>query len=477
MRVCIVGGGFSGSLLCMELLRASPLVRISLIERRSRQLNRGVAYSARLSRQLLNVPAGRMGAFADDPEGFLRWARSGPAPGARADDFLPRSMFGDFVHDRFHDLVDEHAGRVELIRANAVSLTQHAAHGYSIRLHNGRHVAADVVVLALGNAPPGHVPNLAPEAQEHPAYVAWPWQHGALDRIGTHDPVLFVGSGLTMVDVLLSLAEQGHQGALTVLSRHGYLPRPHAEPQSWTFSTPVPAGAGLSVAELTAFLRTEAAAAEQAGHPWQSVLDAAKPHVRSWWQGLALKERQRFLRHMRPFWEVHRHRMPKEAHERLTEMQRSGRLRSLAASVIGIQAAGDALEVTYRERGGTDLITERTLHVINCTGPQTDARRMEQPFFHDLLRQGLARWDELHIGLDCKPSGALLNAVGATSHGLYAIGPLCKSALWECTAVPEIRAQAAALAATLSTAVGPAREDRPARKVFHPLDRLSINEA
>ena len=102
---------------------------------------------------------------------------------------------------------------------------------------------------------------------------------------------------------------------------------------------------------------------------------------------------------------------------------------------------------------------------------------MEQPLFHDLLRQGLARWDELHIGLDCKPSGALLNAVGATSHGLYAIGPLCKSALWECTAVPEIRAQAAALAATLSVAAGPAREDRPARKVFRPLDRLSINEA
>lgn len=476
MRVAIVGGGLSGSLLCMQLLRSSEHIQVSLIERRSRQLNRGVAYSARLSRQLLNVPAGRMGLFSDDPEGFLRWVRSGPSPGAGPNDFLPRSLFGDHVHDQFHDLADKHAGRLELIRADAISLVHHATRGCSIKLHNGREVAADVVVLAMGNAPPAHVPNMALEARSHRAYVAWPWEHGALSRIGANDPVLFVGSGLTMVDVLLSLVEQGHQGPITVLSRHGYLPRPHAEPRAWQLSTPPPSGGRITLGDLISYVRSEVAEAERSAVPWQSVMDAVKPCVQTWWRCLPVVERQRFLRHLRPFWEVHRHRMPREAYERLLEMQRSGRMRSVAASVSYVNVVGEELEVGFRERGASSDTRTVARHVINCTGPQTDSRRMEQPLLQDLLHQGMARWDDLHIGLDCAPSGALVNAAGVVSHDLFAIGPLCKSALWECTAVPEIRVQAAEIAERLATAADPTARKRPSRSFLRLMANLSLNE-
>lgn len=473
MHVAIIGGGLSGSLACMELLRRSERIRIVLIERRSRQLNRGVAYSARLSRQLLNVPAARMGLFADDTEGFLRWARSGPVPHAGPDDFLPRSLYGDHVHDQFNELLDQHPGRVEVVRADAVSLGHHPARGYGIGLHNGRTIRADAVVLAMGNAPPAHVPNLGEGVQEHPGYIAWPWKHGALSTIKADDAVLFAGSGLTMVDVVLSMIDQGHRGRITVVSRRGQLPRPHAEPGQWALTEPLPRPDEMTALGLTRWVRREARLAASLNVPWQHVMDAVKPLVQQWWQAMDIAERERFLRHVRPFWEVHRHRMPREAHVRLIELQASGRLRLLAASISLVNKGPRGLlaGLVHRGSGRTEMI--EAAHVINCTGPQADTRRMEQPLLRNLLQQGFASWDGLHLGLRTDPSGALVDDEGQLSEGLFTIGPLCKATLWECTAVPEIREQAHALAQRLAVASTAVRSTRRSglRRLF---DRLAM---
>ena len=476
MRVAIIGGGLSGSLACMQLLRASEDVHVSLIERRSRQLNRGVAYSARISRQLLNVPASRMGLFPEDPEGFLRWAKSGPLPSAVANDFLPRSLFGDFVHDQFHDLVDRNSARVDIVRADAIALDHDPTRGYAVQLHNGQTVHADLVLLALGNAPPGHVPNLGDAAQKHPAYIGWPWQHGALNGIGNDDHVLFVGAGLTMVDVLLSLLDQGHKGPVTVLSRRGHLPRPHAVPAPWALTDPLPRPDEVTAPGLMKWVRREVELAAGAGFPWQSVMDAVKPLVQGWWQAMPRTERERFLRHVRPFWEVHRHRMPSEAHERLNDLQRSGQLRLVAANVEAVEPVGDLLRASFRVRGSAERGTIDVARLINCTGPQTDTRRMEQPLLKSLMENGFASWDDLHLGLRCTPSGALVSASGRASESLYAIGPLCKATLWECTAVPEIRAQAAGIATRLVTVGASPQRGGTRRSLRRFLDRLSVAE-
>lgn len=450
LRVAVVGGGLSGSLASIHLLEAfHGKVHIDLIERRSRQLNRGVAYSAHLSQQLLNVPAGRMGLFPHEPDGFLKWAKQGPAPRASAAAFLPRRMFGDFVEDRFHETTDRYPGSVHIVWSEAVSHEHHPRHGHLLHLTNGMRIEADVVLLAMGSAPPAHVPGWPTDLHKDPRYIPWPWAHGALRGIGPEDPVLFVGAGLTMADVLLSLRDQGHTGQVVVLSRRGELPREHVSPELYGIQQPWPDPANAGTLGLWKWLRMEAALARGHGAKWQDVMDAVKPRVQEWWAHLPRTERERFLRHVRPFWEVHRHRMPAEVHARLNDLRNNGAMRVMAGRIqrVSAEAPGFMVEVEARNEGRQVVHTSA---IINCTGPQSDTRRMEQPLLRSMLIDGYAAWDELHLGLRCGKLGALVGADGRTSSSLFALGPLTKGAFWESTAVPEIRQQTFALAARLA---------------------------
>ncbi|MEO8068504.1 MAG: FAD/NAD(P)-binding protein [Flavobacteriales bacterium] len=474
MRVAIIGGGLSGTLAAMRLLRCfGNSVHITLIERRSRQLNRGVAYSAHLSQQLLNVPAGRMGLFPEEVDGFLKWTKAGPMPDVQPGEFLPRRLYGDFVHDQFHDLIERHPRAVEIVRTEAVAMDQHPANGAVITLRDDRIVRADVVLLAMGNAPPAHLPGLAEQLWDHPRYVPWPWKHGALAEIGTQEHVVFVGSGLTMVDVLLSLRDHGHTGQVTVVSRRGSLPRPHTGSVPYSLEQAAPEMEGLTALRLWSWVRREVELAAKRGLPWQSVMDAVKPNVQEWWQALPQSERSRFLRHARPYWEVHRHRMPAPVFERLLAMEATGEMRRIAGRVRNIRATADGMimdVLTRGEQGKEELHVHR---IINCTGPQSDTRRMEQPLLKNLLHMGLATWDPLHMGLHCAPNGALIDAGGRVSDTLFAVGPLCKATLWESTAVPEIREQVANLVDLLVRE----RAVRDRSWIGRLFDRLSMQDA
>jgi uncharacterized NAD(P)/FAD-binding protein YdhS len=81
--------------------------------------------------------------------------------------------------------------------------------------------------------------------------------------------------------------------------------------------------------------------------------------------------------------------------------------------------------------------------IILCIGPDGGSGWRDAPPVPALLRAGLARLDPLGLGLEALPDGSLLDAAGQPVPGLQAIGALTRNALWEITAVPEIRAQAA----------------------------------
>ncbi|MBX2979341.1 MAG: FAD/NAD(P)-binding protein [Flavobacteriales bacterium] len=477
IKVAVIGGGLSGTLTAMRLLEhIGERVSVTLVERKTRQLQRGVAYSARLSQQLLNVPAGNMSLFAEKPNDFLEWLHAGPMPAAVPSDLVSRNLFGDYVSDRFHATIEQNPRRLSVLHGEVVGLDQHPAHGYRLRFDDDRIITADVVVLALGNAPPAHIKGLDPNARKHPAYIPWPWQEGVLGRIQPDDDVVFIGMGLTMVDLLFSLKDAGHRGAITVLSRSGRVSLPHALGHVWTLRQPLPS-APYAVADLLRWVRTEARSAQEAGVPWQAVMDAVKPHVQDWWMGMPLEERQRFLRNARPLWEIHRHRMPTQVHQRLQQAMASGSVRNLAARVAKITVDDDRLRIACRERGSGKAIDVWAKHLINCTGPQTDARRLDQPLLVDMLAMGFVSWDPLHMGIRTEPSGALVDASGRASENLFAIGPLCKPTLWECTAVPEIRRQANALAELIAVR-RPQLQSKGWRQVLAQLtDRFAFIDA
>lgn len=442
--VAIIGGGFSGALVAVHLLRADTGLRLALIERQGSP-GRGVAYGTEVASHRLNVPAARMSADPDDAEGLLRWLATqddGPvAPGA----FIPRGRYGAYVQALLASAEAE-ATHTTLIRHpdEAVALRPHGG-GYTLALAGGDTLTARRVVLATGNFAPAD-PWAGRGLAHHPAYVPWPWAPGAIASIDPDSVVLLVGSGLTAIDQVLTLVESGHRGPLHMLSRGGRLPQVHAPAPALSLAPPE--GAGGSVSALLRWVRAEIQQADN----WRSVIDGLRPHTQRLWQGLSLEERRRFLRHVRPLWEVHRHRAAPEIMAAVEALRESGRLQLHAGRLLAAEPVGTGLAVRWRRRGSDESTTLTVGAMINCTGPEADFRKLRHPLVLSLLEQGLAQPDPLGMGLVADATGALLDAAGVASQGLYTLGPPLKGQLWETTAVPELRVQAKALASRL---VGP----------------------
>ena len=451
VSIVIIGGGFTGATLAAELLRTSgSAVSVVLIERDG-CTGRGVAYGTRCARHLLNVRAQNMSAFHDDPGHFLHWARLHYDSSTQPGDFLPRRAYGDYIESIFRRAIEEHPGRFERIQGEAVSTT-YADGRADIFLSNGRQVSADKVVLALGNFPPGDL-NLPGKENPSPRYRANGWSESALDNVAQNDNLLLIGSGLTSVDVVLALRERNFRGTIHMISRHGLLPRhqkPRAQwPAFWNSVFPQTARG------LLRLVREQVREAEKQDVDWRAILDSIRPVTQQMWQSLSLREQRRFLRHVRSYWDVHRHRVAPEIGAMLDSELQQGSLQVHAGRITNYSERPGFVAIAYRDRESQQLKKLKVDRVINCTGPDADCRRVNDPLLKDLLRQNLIRPDALFLGLDTAANGALLDSRSVASDFLYTLGPLRKGNLWETIAVPELREQVAQLAAHLIAIIEP----------------------
>lgn len=418
---------------------------MALLER-SERVGPGLAYSTQGESHLLNVPAGRMSAFPDDPEHFLRWLRRFE-PDTQPGDFVQRRRYGQYLETVLREARAAAGPGVglEVISGEAVSLSREEE-GARVVLADGSVLEARTVVLAVGNALPADLAVEDGGLYASPRYIRSPWKEGALDRVQPHHPVLLIGTGLTMVDTVLSLAERHHEGRIHAISRHGLLP--HVHRPGGVAGPPVSFSEPQRVRSVLKALRHEARSARE-GADWRGVMDAVRPQTASLWRGLPLPERRRFLRHLRAFWDVHRHRMAPGVHDLLQQLQGVGVLRVHAARVRGFRVTDEGwVMARVRPRGTSREATFRVKHVINCTGPDACIGR-GHPLLRGLLESGLVQQDALALGLATDAEGALLDAEGRASPVLFTLGPLRRGELWESTAIPEIRGQALALSRRL----------------------------
>lgn len=434
--VAVIGAGASGTLLALNLLRHSPAgTRITLIERHA-SFGPGLAYATANPNHLLNVPAGRMSAFADQPRHFLDWLQQQPEqllqglqPTEAA--FVPRRLYGAYLRH----LLNSSALALETLHDEVVAIEQATRHAV-LRLASGQVLSADVAVLANGNDRP--VAPGVPGLRTSPQWRSDPWNADAFSSLDPRAAVLLIGTGLTMVDAVVTLLDQGHSGPIHAVSRRGLLPRRHAP----TTVPPLQLPLRFDIRELTRFVRQQAAASDG---DWRGVIDALRPVTQEIWQTLSGVEKAQFLRHLRPWWDVHRHRMPPAITDRIDNARASGQLQILAGRLVHCSAG----ELQIGHRDGTDTML-RVARVVNCTGPCTDAARSDDRLLQALLRSGLARPDACRLGLDVTASGALRNRSGVISQSLFALGPLTRGAFWEITAIPDIRRQCETLALHLS---------------------------
>jgi uncharacterized NAD(P)/FAD-binding protein YdhS len=447
MRVAIVGAGFSGTMVAAQLLRSGRAGEVHLIEKRH-DVAQGVAYGTGCSSHLLNVPAGRMSAYPDDPDHFFRWLEDNPAlvgglrhPG----DFIPRKIYAQYLDWVLSEAVAARPGVLKRWTDEAIHIDLKSGHAL-LRLEGGDAIEADRVVLAIGNFPPGH-PHIADRSfYASRRYIGDPWGRANLAAIHPEESVLLIGSGLTAVDLVLALKEQGHKGLVHMLSRRGNLPQAHkpADPYPLFLDRE---NLPCSVREAVRLVREELKCAAEKGADWRPVIDAVRPVTQAIWSGWSLVEQRRFLSKVRPYWETHRHRMAPQVASIVQALVSSGRLVLHAGRLASFSEDGD-ITAGYVGKDGS-MQTVVVQHVINCTGPECDYRRMRHPLAVSLVGQGLIRPDELGLGLETDQGGALIDAHGRASTVLFTLGPLRKGMLWETTAVPEIRVQAGELASLM----------------------------
>ncbi len=279
-RIAIVGAGLSGRLLALNLLKHAPGdISITLIDRGDARYM-GPAYSEEADFLLLNVPAGRMGAYSQDPEHFLKWLRDRGIPAAHLD-FLPRRLYRDYVFDLINgELANARGMSLEHVSGDVTDI-ETAQRGITIRMQN-RSVAADKVVLALGNLPPRN-PSIEDKATlASSRYVQNPWSLRVLDGIEKSDTVLFIGTGQTTVDLAVALHERGHEGRIVAVSRHGRLPLPHGgfEPYPSFFDEIKEL---KRVREIFRIVRRHVGLARAMALDERSVIDSLRPDTQALW--------------------------------------------------------------------------------------------------------------------------------------------------------------------------------------------------
>lgn len=426
-KVAIVGGGAAGALQALHL-KAAGIDDIALIERSS-EPGKGVAYSTRRPEHLLNVPARRMSALANDLDHFTRWYAG--KTGGTDEDFAPRTLYGEYVAGLLAE-----AG-ISAIEGEVVNLARGAA-----ILADGGSIGADAFVLAPGNLKPATPPGIDPEALGD-LWVADPWAEDIAEGLGAGDVVMLLGSGLTAVDVALTLEALAFPGRIVALSRRGLAPRAHGPRE--------PLGAppqGL-VPTCLAMLRRVRERSREVG--WRTAVHELRPVTEHLWQAASETEKSRFLRHLRAWWDVHRHKVAPAVGEAIDAMQGAARLSVAAGRIVSVERDGDRALVRFRARGSDEVEELRAARIVNCTGPELDIVRSGETLLTNLLAAGRIRPDPLKVGVEVDEDCRAVGADGTPADDLYVIGTLTRGTFWESVAVPDIRAQAVNVAQQIAS--------------------------
>ncbi len=523
ITIAIIGAGFSGTVIAVRLLRskyphpihvvlinriapgagagASGTLAATTAQPANDNLGRGLAYGTKSDLHLLNVPCGRMSAFPEDDDDFLNFlSQRGVAAGSG--DFVSRRWYGEYLRQLLDASASEAAQQsgntFEMMNGEVTSLrwskadaslisqntqTSRTTQNATLQFSDGRTLQADRVVLALGNFAPAN-PVLKDGAGlvgsiafMSPRYVSDPWATNALANIDTSKPVVLIGTGLTMFDIVLTLSAQDPNAKFIAVSRRGLLPRAHrridTQPPAQSTAHALAVGhtsaphfdhAPKNILQNAATasiyvraVRKKIAQYKKMGGDWRDVIASLRPITSQLWQRLPAIERGRLLRHVKPYWESHRHRAAPQIAAAIDALIGSGRLAVVSARILAIEPVNDVLKLTIQPRHQaektprptqtqtdtkTDTKTIFAATVINCTGPTSDYRIAHEALLLQLDADGMLHADVDRLGIAVNQQLQVLDRNGAVQPHLYCVGPLLKAKFWEATAVPELREHA-----------------------------------
>ncbi|MBE2284713.1 MAG: FAD-dependent oxidoreductase [Prosthecobacter sp.] len=456
-HIVILGGGYSGTLVAVNLVRlAAKPPRITIINAH-RPAGRGVAYGTRRMEHLLNVAARNMSAFPDQPDHFVNWLRTRAEYDLVPDyelreRFIPRMIYGDYLKSLAH----HHLNEVNHVKGEAIDIQNDG----TITLADGSELKADRIVLATGNEAPADLLG-AESLAAHPAWAGnpWlPWHEKLPPDTGT---IILLGTGLTTVDAIITLRALGWLGRIHAVSRHGWLPNAHFRGIDYPDFPPAEVDlADLGLEKLVTLMEHHCARLREMGANPAIIVDKMRPHTQRIWQRFTLEEKKTFARHHAARWNILRHRIAPEIHAQIASAQLTGQLQIHAANIERVESAGERVRVLLSDQKHLegDL-------VLNATGPQTHFTATKSVLLQNLLRRGLITPDDMEMGIRIQPDHTIVDREGNPSPHLIALGPLLRGTYWETIAVPELRGQAKRVAETL-LGLGTSTESQPVMMEF-----------
>jgi uncharacterized NAD(P)/FAD-binding protein YdhS len=446
--VVVIGGGFSGTLTAIQLSRvAVEPICIYLVNAKN-PIAKGIAYSTTFNFHLLNVRAKNMSVFPDDNGNFIEWLKKtddykGCEEEWLKQQFIPRKLYGEYLQELLYDELNRR-NTIKLVNDEAVDISKTDS-GIKIFLHNNPPLNADKVVLALGNFLPSHpFPEKDDDFSSSRYYIRDPWraQLSALSK--TVLPVLLIGTGLTTVDVFLTLQTLNFRGKIYIFSRNGYLSVPHSEYEGG-FNFEGSLSQQTSLPGLYRVIKYNLKQAYNQGLGYEGVLDVIRKNIHALWQRLPDSDKRQFLRHLRSLWNSVRHRIPVTVNAKLLEVIKQNRVEIITGKITSIKAGENFATVKIKTKNGENKIL-RAAKVINCTGPQLDYSKIDLPLVKNLIQRKLIVPHKLQMGIEATPDGIIIQADGSHSQFLYTLGSSLVGVLWESIAVPELRIQAKTIA-------------------------------
>lgn len=453
-RIGIIGGGFTGTMTAVQLIeRTTEPIQIFLVNERG-TLNKGIAYDPYSRKHLLNVTTRRMSAFPNKPDHFLEHVMSIPEFQRKdhsliADSFLPRAVYGDYlvqVWKQALQLAERKQVNVQVIQC-AVTDLQYVDQTYVLRTESSGDLAVDTCVIATGNNLPRDPKIRNRSFFPSPRYFKDPWNISSVQGVQEDLPVLIIGNGLTMVDTVLGLLEQGFKGVIHSISPNGFniLPHRHTGFKYSHLTDQLPLK--FTLHELVGLVNRHVKAVREYGITAEPVIDSLRPYTQQIWKKLSREERILFMNRLRHLWGVARHRIPLNTYDKIQQLRIEGRLKVSSGTITDLFEHADLIRVEFHDKKeGKDkqLIVSR---IINCTGPETNYMQLENCFLKNGLVSGLLVQDDLKLGLRANTETyEVINAEGNSQPELYTVGANLRGELWESTAVNELRVQAEKLA-------------------------------
>lgn len=338
-------------------------------------------------------------------------------------------------------------------------------------LVDGTRLRSRYLILAMGNFPS----TLYQEFNGSPGYFPYPWPAGRLMEVISPDrPVCILGAGLSAVDALLTLLENGHRGRIYFVSRKGLLPKVQCPPADYTprFVTPeaidhltdggheltdldaigrlfmkeIEAAEGDKIdwldflnprGDVSRILERDIRAAGNGAIPWQTALMATRPLHPRIWNSLPRGEQKRFDREFKSLWNHYRVPLALANAEKVLGVLKTGQL-SVLGGIRNIRrlVATDGFRLTIETRLGPDFPLDAP-YLVNATSQGLDVARFEDRFITTLLESGGV---VAHAGGGIRvdfETCAVVDGSGRTSGTVFALGELTRGVHFFTNAVSE----------------------------------------